>query len=163
MVVSGKSEQCERVSFMVARATSKITLPANFGAPAATPQEVEPVHEVSVVQNLTDVERQQAASAVKGLHEQYFVGMNKLARAVGRSTDLKTILLKQRNVPYDFVVQIAAAVGLTVDELFWLPALSSERAEQLRRDIHERELLESRRPRLVNPRLEIFTARRYSR
>ena len=145
---------------MVAKAVSKISLPLDLGAVRSAPVQVLPVVVVEV-RNLTDAERKEAVNSVEELHNRYFVGMSKLARAVGRSTDLKTILLKQRKVPYDFVVQIASAVGLTPEEFMCLPALSVERTRQLEDEVRERGLFESRRP-LINTRLKVFTNRNSS-
>lgn len=99
---------------------------------------------------LTDDERKLAVAAVDELGKRYFVSKNKLMRAVNRATDLKTVLSKQRNVPYSLVEEIADVVGLSASEFLAVSSLSADRAASLTGVIRERELFEPRRPGLVN-------------
>ena len=119
--------------------------------------------ELLKTRKFTQAERVKAVLALVTLSEKYSVGMNRLARSVNRSSDLLTIIRRQKTVSYELLEKIAEVLEITDLQFLDLSGLEPELAEQMKKVIIEKNLFErhiSTRNRCT--RLRIVDSNNYS-
>ena len=120
---------------------SKITL-AQWPGTVSEPKVVSlPVQTVADTP-LSNEERQLMIEALDVLHMEYKIGLNRLVRAVGLTSDLRSVFEKRRVVRLGLVEDIARVTGMSVLELRSIKNLSPQRQTEVRAHLKKYDLIE---------------------
>jgi len=131
--------------------TSKITL-APWPGRSPEPKVEHSIEPPVTDAPLTDEVRKQVLESLDLLHLKYKVGLNRLMRAVGMATDLKSIFEKRKQVPVSIIDDIARVTGMTVPELLTIKDLSLSRQIEVIAHLKEHDLVEPLRGFMVKRR-----------
>ncbi len=122
--------------------SSKITLP-QFGA--VMERSTQPLVIPQSVRYLTEDERRKLIAVLDYLNATHDLGLNRVMRAMGEKSDLKSILKNHKVVAYSLVERLAEVVGVSVEELWGISNLPPSRVGEVRDHLSNNDLVEARR------------------
>lgn len=125
-----------------------ISLAPGLGAEKVTAP-VASVVKADEVKLATEPQRASALRALDYLKRSYTVGSSRLARSlgIGITSDLKTILVRKRELPLSLLLSIAGTLDLSLDEFLAIERVSqdNQRAQQLIQLVKDKGLFEPKR------------------